>query len=138
MAGAVRVRLRGEEGSTVLEAALVLPITVLFAFGVLQLCLFVCCFVGATFSSRAAVRYAEVHGAAAVTICTVASLQNIVKPYTAFLPASTITITPTWSPNNVQGSTVSVKVALSYPTGIPGDKLGTLSVSTTAQGIVVQ
>jgi Flp pilus assembly protein TadG len=127
-----------ESGNLIIEAAVCLPILFLISLGVIQLLLFLASYIGATYGARAAVRYAAVHGAASITPCTAANLTAIVSTYAIGIPSSSIQVTPTWSPSNAVGSTVSVQVSLSWATGIPVDTLGTVTAATTAQGIILQ
>jgi hypothetical protein len=127
-----------EDGGTLVEIAFVLPIALLFTFGAILLCVFMYGYNSATYGGRAAIRYAEFHGAASITPCTAANLSTIVSGYLTGIPASAVTVTSTWSPNHSPGSSITIKVALAYVTGVPIAGLSTLSVSTTATGTVVQ
>lgn len=127
-----------QRGGSLIEIAFVLPIALLFTFGVIQLGIFLYCFTSATYASRVGVRYAEVHGAASLYPCTAADVVTIVSAYLTAIPASAISVTPTWSPGNLVGSTITVKVQLNWATGIPIDKLGTLTVGTIATGTILQ
>jgi Flp pilus assembly protein TadG len=138
MAGAVMRLLEEEDGSEAVEVAVCLPILLLMSFGVIQLMLFLACFVGATYGGRAAVRYAATHGAASIAPCTSTTLGNIVKAYAIGIPAAGVVTTSTWSPDNTVGSTVSVQVALTYSTGIPAAGLGTVTTVMTAKGTILQ
>lgn len=118
--------------------ALVLPVLVMFTFGMLELGIFVACYVNGTYAARAAVRYAIVHGSASTNPCTASTLQSRVKPFLVGIPSSAITIAPTWSPNTDAGSTVTVKITYSYPITIPFDKARTLSAVASASGVIVE
>ncbi len=121
-----------------MEFALTLPLVVLLSFGLLQMVLFLACYVGATYGSRAAVRYASVHSAQSHTPCSSSDLTAIVKTYAFTIPSTGIQTASTWSPSNTVGSIVTVKVTLSFPTAIPVSRLQNLSVVTTAAGSVLQ
>ena len=127
-----------EQGSELLEIALLLPMLILVGFVIIDTLLFFSSYVGATYGSRIAVRYATVHGATSQNPCTAAVLAGIVKPYTRTLMNGSVQTSASWSPSNAVGGTVSVKVSLQMTTGIPGAALKTLSASTTASGIVLQ
>ena len=127
-----------DEATELVEFALALPILITISFGALELLLFLSCFVGATYGSRAAVRYASTHGAASLIPCSSANLTAIVGSYVVGLPGGQVTVTPTWAPNNMVGSAVTVQVSMSYPTGIPFTKLSSMSASTTATGVILQ
>ncbi len=132
--------LHEEDGSEILEVALVLPVFLMFSYGLLQILLFLYCYVAATYGSRAAVRYATQHGAASLTPCSQADLQNIVSSYAAVLPSSSVVITtPNWAPSTATvGSTVTVQVQLSYSTVRAVSGFSNLAVTTTASGVVLQ
>lgn len=130
--------VRDEAGSELLEVALVLPMLLLLTFGTLELILFMSCYIGGTYGSRMAVRFAAVHGAGSQAPCTAAMLANIVNSYAKGIPLSGVQTTTTWSPNNAAGSTVSVQVSISFSTGIPAAGLKSLTASTTAVGAILQ
>jgi hypothetical protein len=62
----------------------------------------------------------------------------MVLSYQVGFPGGKVIVTPAWTPNNSVGSTVTVKVSVTYPTGIPYDKLSAMSASTTASGVIMQ
>ena len=130
--------LQEERGSELLEFALALPVLLTVTFGAIGLLLFLACYGGATYGSREGVRYASTHGAASLAPCTSETLISIVQPYLINLPGETVTITPQWTPDNTVGSIVLIKVSLSYPTNIPFTSLSSLSVFTTATGVIMQ
>ena len=127
-----------EHGGTLIEIAFVLPIALMFTFGAILLCVFLYCYTSATYASRAAIRYAEFHGAASLVPCSAAGLSTIVSAYLTAIPASAVTVTSTWSPDNTSGSAITIKVSLAFATGVPIAKLGTLKVATTATGTIIQ
>ena len=127
-----------EHGSELVEVALVIPILVLLGIVMIVTLLFFSSYLGATYGSRMAVRYATVHGASSQNPCTASTLAGIVAPYTNTLISGNVQTTTTWNPNNNVGNTVSVKVVLQMNTGLPGPELSLLTASTTASGIIVQ
>lgn len=127
-----------EHGGTLIEIALVLPIALLFTFGVILLCLFLSSYSSATYASRTAIRYAQFHGAASLKPCAATDLATIVSAYLTTIPASAVTVTSTWSPDNTVGSRITIKVSLAYVTGLSIAGLGILQIATTATGTIVQ
>ena len=115
-----------------------MPVALLLTFSTILFMLYVSCYVGATYGSRAAVRYAIMHGTASSNPCTATTLTTYVQHYLVGVPASATTVTVTWTPNNNPGSTVKVKVALSLPMSVAFDQARTLTSVTTASGIVLQ
>ncbi len=134
----VRRFSRREDGGTLIEIAFVLPVALLFTFGVILLCLFLYCYSSATYGSRVAIRYAEFHGAASLNPCAATDLSTIVYGYLTALPATAVTVSSVWSPDKTSGSTITIKVSLAYATGVPIANLGTLQVATTATGTIIQ
>ncbi len=120
------------------ELALLLPAALLLTFGSIQFMLYLSCYVGATYGSRAAVRYAIVHGAGSVSPCTATTLANYVQPYLVGVPASATTVTVTWTPDHNAGSTVVINVAFSVPMAVAFDVPRTLVSVTKASGVVLQ
>ena len=127
-----------ERGSELVEMALVLPVVILLGFVTIDTMLFFSSYLGATYGSRIAVRYATVHGASSQNPCTASTLAGMVAPYTKTLLSGSVQTTTTWSPNNAVGSTVSVKVVLQMNTGLPGAELQSLTATSTAAGIILQ
>lgn len=130
---------RDEDGGEILEVALVMPVFLMFTFGVLQMMLFLYCYVAATYGSRAALRYATQHGAASMTPCAASDLQAIVRSYASVLPANNVVVTPTWvSSTHAVGTSVSIQVSLSYSTALAVTGFSSLAVTTTASGYILQ
>jgi Flp pilus assembly protein TadG len=127
-----------ESGSEIVEFALSLPVLLMVTVGGLEVLLFLASLAGATYGSRTAVRFAATHGASSLVPCTAASLTTLVLSYQIGFPGGKVTVTPTWSPTNTVGSTVSVKVSVAYPTGIPYSKLSSMAAKTTASGVIMQ
>jgi Flp pilus assembly protein TadG len=130
--------LRDEAGSEIVEFALSFPILLMITFGGLELLLFLASLIGATYGSRNVIRYASTHGASSLNPCTSDSLTTLVLSYQIGFPGGKVVVTPAWAPNNSVGSTVTVKVSVAYPTGIPYDKLNSMSATTTASGVIMQ
>lgn len=131
--------LREDElGSTVLETAFVLIPFLLLLFGLFSFSIVLFGYCNATFSSRAAVRYASVHSSTSLAPCTIASVTAVITPYLAVTPGATITVTPAWPSGNTVGSTVTVSVKLVYSMGIPFTTLKTVTVGSTAQRTITR
>lgn len=138
-----RTRLRArlfayeETGANLVETALVLPVyfLVIFVFMSFSIVLFAYC--NASYASRIAVRYAVVHSATSATPCTTSAIQSIVLPYLWGAPSGGVGIVPQWTPSNSVGSVVSVKVTLTYSTGMPYGYLNNMVATASAQGVIV-
>jgi len=133
-----RTARQGELGSTVLETALVLPPFFLLLFGLFSFSLALFGYCNATFSCRAAARYASLHSSTSLSPCTTASVTAVITPYLAVTPGATATVTPAWPSGNTVGNTVTVSVKLVYSVGIPFSTLKTLTVGSTAQRTIVR
>ena len=127
----------GEDGSELIEIALVLPVYFLLCFTLMSFSIVLFAYCNATFASTAAVRYAVVHGATSATPCAASDLQAIVTPFLWGAPSNTV-VTPTWTQgNNAVGNWVSVTVSMTYSTGMPYGYLNNLHVTYTAQGVIL-
>jgi hypothetical protein len=120
-----------------LEMALILPIYFLLVYGVLLMCFILFGYCNATYASRIASRYAAVNGTGSTYQCTSTDVKNVAKQFLWGAP-SNVTITPTWSPDNNPGSTVTVKIVLVYPTAIPFSGISQVTVGTSAQAVILQ
>ncbi len=120
----------GEEGNTLVELALVLPVffTVLLGFIYFAMLMFQICNV--TYASRIAMRYACLHSMATAQPTSTQDITGIVAPMIFLYPANTSTTTLAYSNGNVAGSTASVTVTLSFQIGI--------HFSTAASGVITQ
>lgn len=119
------------------EIALILPIFFLLIFGFTSFAFVLFGFCNATYASRAAVRYAVLHGGSTGSPCTAAQVQTLVTSYLWGTPSAGITVTTNWNPDNSMGSTVAMKVAITYHVGIPFSSLNNIVVGTTAQGTIL-
>ncbi len=128
---------RDEQGSYLIEAALVLVLYLTLTFAMMSVALILFAYANTVYASKVAVRYAVVHSSASAAPCSKTDIQKLVQPYLWGAPASGITIAPTWSPSNTVGSTFSITVALSFPTSLPFVDSAGLKTTTTAQGYIL-
>jgi Flp pilus assembly protein TadG len=105
-------RRRSERGSTSVEVALVLPIVVLFVFGIVQFSTLTFNLNDSAYGVTEGARYAAVHGATSVQPCSAAEVKSIVLASMPGIPASVVTVTTTWNPDNSPGSVVTVSVSI--------------------------
>lgn len=133
------LQLRGQEGQSLIEMAVVLPTFFLLLFGLFQFSIILFGLGNATFAARAAARYASVNSASSPSPCTNASIKAIAMQYLPLAPANTVTVTPSWPSGgtNVIGSSVKVVVQIVYPFNIPFAPQKQLTVQSTAQRTVV-
>lgn len=107
-------RTPSERGSALVEGALVLTILLLMVFGMIQFSYVVFGYNAVVYSARAGTRYAAVHGSSSPSPCTAATVQTQVLNQLPGVPASAVTVTTTWSPDNKPGSTVRVTVSANF------------------------
>jgi Flp pilus assembly protein TadG len=131
-------RRDGQRGTAMMEMALILPIYFLLVYGVILICYVLFGYCNATYASRIAARYGAVHGTGSTYQCTSTDLQNLAKQFLWGAPANGTTITPSWSPDNNPGSSVTVTIKLVYPTAIPFSSIRQVTVGTSAQEVILQ
>jgi Flp pilus assembly protein TadG len=129
---------RSSFGSAVLEVSIVLPVFFLLLFGLMYFSIALFGYCNATYSSRAAVRYASLHSSTSLSPCTAASVQSVVTPYLAATPLAASTITTTWSPSNTVGGTVTVSTTLVFSVGIPFSGLNAITVGSSARRPIIR
>ena len=130
------LRITQEDGSNLVETAMVLPLYFLLLFTLFSFSIVFFAYCNATFASKVGLRYAIVHSASSSTPCTSAMITSVVTPYLYGAP-SNVTITPVWSAANAVGTNVSITVTLTYSTGMPYGYLNNLVASTKATGVIL-
>jgi Flp pilus assembly protein TadG len=134
-----RMRLHdGEEGSALLELALVMPVFLLVIFGILQSSFALFAYCNISYASRAAVRYASLHSSSSISPATSTSVRTIINPFVWCAPASDVSVMTTWSPSNSVGSTVQVQVQINLPLAIPFSDIQGFTVHSVAQRLIVR
>jgi Flp pilus assembly protein TadG len=133
-----QLRANRQKGSATVEYGLVLGIFIMVIWGIIQFSLILFGYNNATYASRVAVRYAVVHGSTSTTPCSATDIQNMITPLLWGAPSGGYTVTPTWTPNNSPGSTISIKVSISYTPKLPFYPSRAFTVGTTAYGTILQ
>ena len=128
----------GEEGSALLELALVMPVFLLVIFGILQCTLALFAYCNISYASHAAVRYASLHSSSSIAPATSSSVRAIVDPFVWCAPASAVTVTTTWSPSNSVGSTAQVQVQVNLPLAIPFSEVQGFAIQTVTKRLIVR
>lgn len=123
-------------GQSMLEFAIVIIVALVLMFGILQAGLAVYAYSFVSYSARAAVRYAMVHGSRSDSPATASSVRSYVKDLAFALDTSYLTVTTTWNPDNNPGSTVTVHVSYVFKPPIPLIWTREVTMSSTAQGMV--
>jgi Flp pilus assembly protein TadG len=130
--------LQRQEGTAMVEYALVLSLFLMMFYGFIQFSLILFGFNNATYASRVAVRYAVVHGSTATYTCTATDISNIVTPLLWGAPSGRTTVNTAWSPNNTPGSTVTISVGIQYTPSLPLFPSKIFYVGATAVGTILQ
>lgn len=130
-------RIGDNEGSVLVETALVLPFYFLIVFGLISFAMIFFSYCSATYAAKAAVRYAAVHSATTLSPCTSSTIQTIVTANLWAAPAGGVTITSQWSPGNSIGSVVSVTIKLNYGANMPFVNLSNFVGTASSQGYIV-
>lgn len=107
------LRRLGRSGTVAIETAFVLPVLLLFLYGIFELSHFAYTKIALGDAAQLGVRYAMVRGATSPTPATAASISAFVKGQITLINPNQVTVTTTWSPNNSPGSDVTVQT--SYP-----------------------
>jgi Flp pilus assembly protein TadG len=131
-------RRSGENGSAMVEGALILALFILIVYGFVQIAFVLFGYNNLTYASRVAMRYAVIHGSTATYTCTTTDIQNMITPLLWGAPASGTTVITNWNPNNSPGSAVSISVTVKYNSVIPFTSLHNFTIGTTAYGVVIQ
>jgi Flp pilus assembly protein TadG len=160
--GSALLRLRGEEGSSLVETGMALLIFLPLLFGAIQFSLVFYTYHDVTDAARQAVRWAAVRGSTSCTNtpglydCKATSdeIQSYVRGlgYPG-LVASNINVATSWlsassvptswsacgvSPCNAPGNQVQVTVSYSYPISIPYWKSTSFNISSTSAMVIAQ
>ena len=130
-------------GSTLVEFAVVLTVTFMFLFGIMDFAraLYAYHFVGN--AAREGARYAIVRGATCnswATACPAAAsdIQAYVKNVPLGINPSAVAVTTTWSPNNNPGSAVQVKVQYTFHFILPFLPASAMVMTSSSQMVISQ
>ncbi len=128
---------RDENGSTLIEFALVIPIFLLVLFGAFYSFMGLFFYCNASYASRVGARYASLHSATAPVVATSSSVQTAITPLLWTGALTTPTVNTVWQPSNSIGGTVTVTVTMSLPLPIPFTSIQSIPVSSAAQRAIV-
>jgi len=135
----MRLNTCRRRGATVVEFALVAPIVMLFVMGLIIMGLGIFRYQEVAWLAREGGRYASVRGARyeSVTGKPAATASDVfndaIKPKAVALDPNQLNYTVTWSPDNKQGSTVTVTVKYQW---IPEGLFGGIQLSSTSTMLV--
>lgn len=123
-------------GQAMVEFAIVATVTLTLIFGIIQAALALYAYSFVSYAARAGVRYAMVRGTNSGSPATNSSVQTYVQGLAVALNTSSLTVATTWTPNENQGSIVTVKVSYAFAPLVALVWSTTLNMSSTAQGLV--
>lgn len=128
----------GERGQATAEFAMVAIAFFLVLFGIMNFGKAIYAYNFVSNASREASRYASIHGSYSYAPAAASDITTLVKSKAIGLDTSKLTVTTTWSPDNKQGSKVSVQVQYSYPLSMPFMSSVTLPLTSTSQMVIWQ
>ena len=140
--------IEDETGSSVIEAAATLPVFLLLMFGFINFMMYTMDVCNMTYATRAALRYACLHGATSGRPATIADMYGIVHPLDYKYPPNAGTIQISYpaaggdctSPPggaDLPGQTVMVCVTLDVHMSVMGYNPSGFNIVTSSQGIVI-
>lgn len=143
---AARLPWRKEEGQSMVELALTLPVLMMFIIGFMQFCLVFYTYNAISEMAREGTRYAMVRGASCVTSasasCTVtaANVNSYVQGITLLNGKSSAMTVSTTYPDGNESAGSRVKVSISYVYGltIPFTKLQPITLNTSSMTYIIQ
>lgn len=136
--GSMKRLISAEDGSELIETALLLPVFVMILFGTLAFAIVIFGWCNITYASRAAVRYASTHSNASLVPATSATVSAVASTYFIATAAGSTSTTVTYATTNVVGGTVKVTVSAAYPVVMPFLSRTSYALSSTAQRTITR
>jgi Flp pilus assembly protein TadG len=141
-----RGRWAGEEGSSLVEFAVSIPVLLTFFFGLIQVCIATYTRGEISESAREGTRYAMVHGSSCLTASSASCTLNAqaINTYVSSglwpnIGGGTMTVNTTYPDGNESpGSHVQVQVTYAFPFRVPFIPASTLTMSSTSVMYIVQ
>jgi Flp pilus assembly protein TadG len=128
-----------QQGSTLIEMAIVLPTFFMVLFGIFQFAEMGFGYCNATYAARRAVRYASLHSTTSLQPASTTVVSAIAKPFLTGSGASAApTIAVAYGGTNTVGGTVTVTISLKYNLMIPYAKLNPINVQGYAQRVITR
>lgn len=129
---------RRQQGSTLVESALVLASFAVLIAGIMELGFAGFAANSVSFAAQRAARFAAVRGSASGHAASIADVQAVAQQYAAPLAADAMTVDVSWSPDKAPGSTVAVRVSYSFAPEMLPLVSRVLTFQSTARQIIVQ
>jgi len=140
---------KATSGQALAEFALIAPLFFLILFGIIEGGRFIFYYEVLNNATREGARYAIVNGANTIgcstgpsapgtTSCdpTGADVIRVVRSNAFGIPPASVSVTPTWAPDNGRGSTVTIGATYSYRTLIPLVPLPAITVAAESNLVV--
>jgi Flp pilus assembly protein TadG len=127
---------RLQQGGTLVELALILPLFFLMVFGALDFGRGIWAYNTIAYASREGVRYAVVRGSKSQTPASASDIRQTVVAKAVGLDPSKLTVTVTWLPNNTPGSNVKVQAQFNFVPIVPLLNLGTITLSSSSNMVI--
>lgn len=128
----------GEEGQTLIEMAVALPVFCMMLFGIFGFAIVLFGWCNITYASRAAARYASLHSGTSLVPATTATVSAVVTPYLVAVAAGGSSTTVTYTPGNTIGATVKVSVSAKYNVVMPFTSYNSFTMTSAAQRTITR
>ena len=129
---------RPTRGASLIEAAFAVPVILMFSIGIVQAGLMMLAHHSITDLAQIGVRYAMVRSGDTETPATASAIQDFVRNKAKGLDPNSLVITPSWLPDNKQGSSIQVTVEYQYPVAIPFVSKRNLQLRSTARRVIAR
>lgn len=126
--------LRQENGSALVEFAVVAPLFILLLFGIIDFSRAIWTRNTAAHAAREGVRYAIVRGAESGRAATESDVEAYVQSRAHGMPTTDVGVTTTWKPDNKPGSVVEVRVEIPFRPILP--MLHDMNLTSTSQMVI--
>ena len=127
-----------ERGSLLVETALLLPVFLVFVFGIITFAAMMFSYGNLCFATRAAARYACIHSSTSYSPATTTAINSVISPFWFSYPSNTYTTNVTYGGSgNVVGGTATVSVAVTYDLSMPFYSASGMTLTSTSSGVII-
>jgi hypothetical protein len=135
---ALRSKTPADEGSTLIELAVALPLSFTMTFGFIYFSMMIFGMCNNAFAGRAVTRYASIHSNTSSLPTTQAAMNAIIARYAISFPTNTCTVTYSYGNGNNIGQPVYINVVSTYHLSIMGISYGPIVFSWSTVGGVTE
>jgi Flp pilus assembly protein TadG len=128
--------LHRQEGATIAELAIVMPLFLLLTLGAFELGRGVWVKHSLTHLAREAARYASVRSADSDDPVTTAMIESRVKSEAIGIDTDALSINASWEPANVRGGTVEVDVSYDFAPATPLLPFSSIALASSSRRII--